>query len=77
MKKKFRKNTNEISAKENKTRQAKNNLIPGSINQKNNAVGNAAVKKNINKNSSQHYKLSAAKKNNKNKFRRKGYDSIF
>jgi hypothetical protein len=53
---------NEISIKEDKDTQAKTNVTPGSINQKNNKVGNTTLMKNTNKNSSQHYNLSAAKR---------------
>jgi hypothetical protein len=56
------KNTNKISIKENTNGQAKTNSIPGSINQKNDAAGNAALKKSTNKNSSQQYKLSTTKR---------------
>ena len=57
-----KKTTNEISKKESKDGQAKINFIPDPINPKNNAVENASLKKNIDRNSSQHDKLSTTKR---------------
>ena len=52
------KNSGKISAEINKTVQPKANFNPGPINQAGNATGNAAIKKSVNKNRSQYYKLA-------------------
>lgn len=56
------KNTHEIPVIHNNNTGAINNLDPGLITKKIHTVGNAHLKNNINKNSSQHYETPAAKK---------------